>query len=146
MNTTLIGVNQLRFKMNPMPFEDPYISPCGKAPYYAAFLNLILKKKNSSFDTSNYVVKAKVLKNKASSPVDFTFIMNYVKGYNEPLSILNDLLIKKEAVNSRGIYNIAKLEFKGRASSFEKEYYTLKDKILSLFYTIPDNENKTQNI
>lgn len=144
MNATLLGINQLRFKMNPMPFEDPYISPCGKAPYYAAFLNLVLKKKNSSFDSDNYMVKAKVMKNKAGSPTDFTFIMNYVHGYNEPYSILNDLLIRKEVVNSRGIYTISKLDFKGRGSSFEKEYPNLKDKIINLYYTKKEEETVEQ--
>ncbi len=139
MNTTILGINQLRFKMNPMPFEDPYVSPCGKAPYYAAFLNLILKKKNSSFDTDNYQVKAKVLKNKAGSPVDFTFIMNFVTGYNESLSVLADLLNRKEAVNSRGIYTISKLDFKGRAGSFTDKYGDFKTKIMDMYY-----ENKSK--
>jgi len=133
MNVTLLITNQLRYKMNPMPFEDPYISPCGKAPYYAAFLHLILKRKNPPWDDKNYVVKAKVIKNKAGAPNDFEFIMNYKKGYNEELSVLNDLLNKKIAINSRGTYEINKIGFKGREASFIQEYPNLKEKILNLY-------------
>lgn len=134
-DVTVIATNQLRMIMNAMPFSDPYTSPCGKAPYYAAFLHLILKKKNPPWDESNYFVKAKVLKNKAGSPKDFTYVMNYVNGYNEELSTLHYLLENKDAINSRGTYEISKIGFKGREDSFIKEYPQLKDKIFEKFYS-----------
>lgn len=90
---TLIAVNQLRYKMNTAPFEDPYVSPCGKAPEYAAWLWLDLRRsKNFEHINNARIVDVRLRKNKFSPPIRFNMILNPNTGFSDAFSVYQYLL------------------------------------------------------
>lgn len=68
----LILTNQLREKMNAMPFADPYVTPGGKATQFHASVRVRLttkkKIKNSKGDIVGIEVQAKIIKNRLGPP------------------------------------------------------------------------------
>ncbi len=68
----LIMTNQLREKMNAMPFADPYVTPGGKAVQFHSSVRLRLatkqKIKNKKKDIVGIQVQAKVIKNRLGPP------------------------------------------------------------------------------
>jgi recombination protein RecA len=68
----LIITNQLRQKMNAMPFEDQYVTPGGKAPGFHSSVRLRLKHKadikNKDKEVIGSTVSIKVVKNRFGPP------------------------------------------------------------------------------
>lgn len=68
----LIMTNQLREKMNAMPFADPYVTPGGKAVQFHSSVRIRLTKKktikNSKKDVVGIEVQAKIVKNRLGPP------------------------------------------------------------------------------
>lgn len=95
LNITFIATNQLRFKIGASPFEEPYVMPGGKAPYYASFLYIYLKRKGFYKFAENknaVIVNFQIKKNNALwAPVEFPMILT-PKGFDNDLSIFNYLL------------------------------------------------------
>jgi len=93
---TLVAVNQLRYKINVSPFEDPYVCPGGKAPEYACWLWLDLRRsKDFDYFTNYRIVNVKLRKNKFSPPNKFTLVLDPLTGFSDIWSAFNWLLENK---------------------------------------------------
>lgn len=101
----LIFTNQLRMKMNAMPFADPYTTSGGKAVQFHSSVRLRLalkgKIKNSSGDVIGTSVKVEVKKNRIGPPHRVAeFDIYYDRGiddYSSWLSVLTDAKVIKKS-------------------------------------------------
>ena len=99
-NVTLVFINQLRMKLNLMnKYEDPYVSPYGKAiPFHASVRirlthdsksDLVVKDEtDKTKEYSGVGVKAKIVKNKICPPFrTCTFSIEFYKGVSEDFQL-----------------------------------------------------------
>jgi RecA/RadA recombinase len=136
LNVTLIATNQLRFKIGATPFEDPYIMPGGKAPYYAAFLYIYLKRqgffKFVETKHSAVVVQCQIKKNNAFwSPVEFPMVLT-PQGFDNSLSTFQ-YCIEQDYIEHSGGPNYAfkELGLKFKRAEWGEFYENHRDKILN---------------
>ena len=97
---TLVFINQLKMKIGVTMYEDPWITPYGKAiPFHASVRLRLTRKKSSDVidpDTKEYLgigVKAKVDKNKIAPPYrSCEYTVGFYKGILEHEQIFNALV------------------------------------------------------
>jgi recombination protein RecA len=105
---SIVFTNQLRMKLNAMPFGDPYITPGGKALPYAASVIMRLSKKGQIKSKINGIdtvigvkVKAELKKNRVGPP--FTscefdiFFASGIDNYGSWLKVMKDNNLVKTA-------------------------------------------------
>lgn len=104
----LVITNQLRYKMNAMPFGDKYITPGGKAiPFHSsvrvrlAQTGKIKKKTKGNTEVVGVTVKAKVVKNRLGPPLrEAEFDVYFDRGIDDLSSWLK-FLRKQGVVDGR---------------------------------------------
>lgn len=114
-HVTLIFINQLRMKMNAMPFADPYVAPGGMALPFHASVRLRMSstgkiKHPISGDVIGTGTKIKIYKNRIGPPHrEAEFNIMYDRGINDVQSIYDFLqdydVIKKKPGSGGSVFN-----------------------------------------
>lgn len=114
-HVTMIFINQLRFKMNAQPFQDPYVGPGGLALPFHSSVRLRMSSRGKIKDTvSGDVIgvgtKVKVYKNRIGPPHrEAEFNILFDRGIDDVQSIYDFLqecdAIKKKAGTGGSVFN-----------------------------------------
>lgn len=120
----LIFTNQLRQKLNAMPFQDPYTTSGGKAIAFHAStrirLSLTGTLKDKDDDAIGVKVKAKVIKNRVGPPYrEAQFNIRFDKGIDD-LASWYDVMKDRKVVKVEGAWAIWKNPDDGKSHKFQK--------------------------
>lgn len=140
LNITLIATNQLRFKIGASPFEEPYVMPGGKAPYYASFLYLYLKRRGFYKFAENknaIIVDFQIKKNNAGwSPVEFPMVLT-PRGFDNIQSIFQYCIDYDIITHSGGAYFVIKdTDIKFKRNDFENVFNENRTVIITKIQSI----------
>ena len=120
----LIFTNQLRQKLNAMPFQDPYTTSGGKAVAFHSStrirLSLTGTLKDKDGDVVGVKVKGKVIKNRIGPPYrEAEFSIRFDKGIDD-YSSWYDVMKDRKIISVEGAWSVWKDPEDGKKHKFQK--------------------------